>query len=603
MSSIGTSPRWPVSAGLGSRDERQEAPEDSAPSSPPGRLLGLETEYAIRYSPLPGSPSDPPGNDRIYEALIEALSEKVVVRPGDSAPAKHQVFLENGGAFYYEHLPHRPDGGLVEGATPECRSPAQVLVYQRAQERMLLQALPRAQELLRQRGYPGQLGLVKNCRDAEGHVYGAQENYETEIASGLTLGLYRVGLSLLMPVILVQTLLSWIVQIVITLLLVLTTILGLTAVLLVPRFRSLQAVAALAEADERTLNAFLGRFQLWLAYLLTWPMTAPFALLLRWTAFRKARRQMLPFLLSRPVLSGTGSVSGEGRFVLSEKGPSIRRLIRFSISPGDRPIFDTGNLMKQIAMPMTLRFSPLAELYSRRQRLQLGLSDSNGAQVAEYLKVATTSLVLDLVEAGALDGGDGPPSFRRPLKALQAFISDPGLQARAPVKGGGEASALEVQRYYLEKAREHLRTSPAPSLENRRVVELWGEVLEALEEGRHEELVGRLDWVTKRFFLESCSVEGEERAAVLKTLDLRYHELGEGYLARLERRGLAPQLVEEDQVDRATRNPPRDSPAFLRGAFIRRRAGSLVPVRISWSSAWIGGRFQGRLIRFRRPPS
>ena len=592
MSSRKTSNRWPTEPGEGAS---VGAAHSSTPQAPHGRLLGLETEYAIRIS----GTSEAPGNDRVYEALVDALSERVATRPGDGAPSKSQIFLENGGAFYYEHLPHRPDGGLVEGATPECRSPAQVLLYQKAQERQLLEALPRAQQLLRQQGHTCEVGLLKNCRDAEGHVYGAQENYEAEIASGVSLILYRAGLALLLPIILLQAVVSWLVQIVIALVLVLSTVLGLVAVLLVPRFRSLQIVASLAEADERTLNAFLGRFQLWLAYTLTWPMTAPFSLLLRATAFRPQRQQILAFLISRPVITGAGTVSPQGRFGLSEKGPAVRRVMRSSIRPEDRPIFDTGNLLKQVAAPMTLRFAPLLDLFRRRQRLQLGFSDSNGAQVAEYLKVATTALVLEMVDAGCLDDA---PRLRRPLAALRAFIEDPSLQAKAEARGGRASTILEVQRFYLDRATAFVRGSPAASLEHRRVLRLWREALDALEEGRHDVLVGRLDWVTKRLFLEGCSLAGGDRVAVLKTLDLRYHELGEGYLARLEQRGLAPRLVEEDQVEAATRIPPQDSPAFLRGTFIRRRAHSLVPIRISWASAWIGGRFQGRLVQFRQHP-
>jgi len=542
----------------------------------------------------------------VYEALAEAISERVATRPGDSAPSKNQIFLENGGAFYYEHLPHRPDGGLVEGATPECRSPAQVLLYQKAQERLLVEALPRARQLLWQRGHGGagepcNIGLLKNCRDAEGNVYGAQENYEVEIASGLSLALYRVGLVLLLPLILLQAVVSWLVQVLVALVLVFVTIVGLLAALMVPRLRSLQVLASLAEVDERTLNAVLGRFQLWLAYVLTWPMTTPFSLLLRVTAFRPQRRSILAFLVSRPVITGAGTVTPEGRFGLSEKGPAVRKVLRWSIRPEDRPIFDTGNLLKQVAAPMNLRFAPLFDLFRRRQRMQLGFSDSNCAQVAEYLKVATTALVLDMEEAGYLADA---PRLRRPLTALGAFIEDPSLEAKAQVRGGEARTALEIQRFYLDRASAFVRASEAPSMEHQQVLRLWQEALDALAEGEQETLVGRLDWVTKRVFLEGCDQGGEglasrDREAVLKTLDLRYHELGEGYLARLEGKGLAPRLVDEDQVEAATRNPPHDSPAFLRGTFIRRRARSLVPIRISWGSAWIGGRFQGRLVPFR----
>ncbi|MCB1057810.1 MAG: proteasome accessory factor PafA2 family protein, partial [Acidobacteria bacterium] len=59
--------------------------------------------------------------------------------------------------------------------------------------------------------------------------------------------------------------------------------------------------------------------------------------------------------------------------------------------------------------------------------------------------------------------------------------------------------------------------------------------------------------------------------------------------------------VAEEEVERAVRRPPEDSPAFFRGALIRKQAGSRVQLRVSWEGAVIGGRLQGQVIRFRRP--
>jgi proteasome accessory factor A len=133
-------------------------------------------------------------------------------------------------------------------------------------------------------------------------------------------------------------------------------------------------------------------------------------------------------------------------------------------------------------------------------------------------------------------------------------------------------------------------------MEALQLVELWGEVLLALERRNLSSLVGRIDWVTKRYLLETC---GDPRdAALLKTIDLRYHELGEGYAARLERSGYARRLVQEAEVDRAIRLPPEGTPAFTRGRFIRGRKPGHAPVRISWDSARIGGRLHGRVVRF-----
>jgi proteasome accessory factor A len=157
-------------------------------------------------------------------------------------------------------------------------------------------------------------------------------------------------------------------------------------------------------------------------------------------------------------------------------------------------------------------------------------------------------------------------------------------------------TALQIQRFYLERARAYVRDSRATSIEALQVTELWHEILQALESRQLSSLVGRIDWVTKRYLLETC---GDPRDhALLKTIDLRYHELEEGYAARLERNGFSRQLVGEAEIERATHFPPEGTPAFTRGRFIRARGPSLSPVRISWESARIGGRFHGRIVRF-----
>ena len=252
--------------------------------SPLRRLLGLETEYAIRFAPE----EEHPGNDVLFQAIRDALSHLVATRPGHSAPGRDQLFVQNGGAFYYEYLPHCLWGGLVEGATPECRGPAQLVLYQRAQEALLREAIPIAQERLKLEGYPGKLGLLKNSRDAEGHVYGSQENYEAEVARGATLALYRVGVALLLPILVIQTVLTY----ALVLLSLVLLLAGLLVMLFVPSWR--RVVERISE-DQRQLEILLGRFQLWFTLVVTWPITALFARLLRALAFRRIRKQMLAF--------------------------------------------------------------------------------------------------------------------------------------------------------------------------------------------------------------------------------------------------------------------------------------------------------------------
>jgi len=86
--------------------------------------------------------------------------------------------------------------------------------------------------------------------------------------------------------------------------------------------------------------------------------------------------------------------------------------------------------------------------------------------------------------------------------------------------------------------------------------------------------------------------------AMLKTIDLRYHELGEGYAEQFVKTGNVHRLLAPSEVERAIEEPPEGTPAYTRGRFIRSRAPNLTPVRISWGSALIGGRIKGKVIRF-----
>jgi Pup amidohydrolase len=550
------------------------------------RLLGQETEYAIRFAPERRHP----GNDVIYSALAGAIAARVRTEPGFYAE-RPQIFTENGGAFHYEYLPYCAEGGLIEGATPECRGPAQLLLYQKAQENLLSRAVPEAERALRSSGFPGKVGLLKNCRDADDHVYGAQESFQVPIATGVPLLLYRLSLAALLPLLAATVILGWAIFVLLAVLVLGAALLSTIAVAF-PPFRRKSFFARLVSREDRSVENALGRFLYALSYVVTLPFIASFSLVLHLLAFRRVRRRATAFLVSRPIVSGAGSVAAEGRFRLSEKAPAIRRLLRWSISPNDRSIFDVGNLMKPALSAAHFHVTPLIALFRREQRLQLGLADSSMLQEAEFLKAGATALVLEMVEAGALDDA---PRLRRPIQALQAITSDPNLEERVATDRG-LMSALEIQRFYFERARAFVRDLKATSMEALQVTEIWGEVLDALSRRQPSALIGRIDWVTKRYLLETC---GDPRdPALLKTIDLRYHELAEGYAARLERRGFARQLVKEEEIERAARIPPEGTPAFTRGRFIRAREPSLSPVRISWESARIGGRIHGRVVRF-----
>src|SRR5262245_23113693 len=104
------------------------------------RLVGVETEYALRC-PDRGRGAGRLTNAALFERLRANVARKVPVAA--AIVPENGWFLASGGSLKMERLPFysfMPSSGLVEGATPECRGPGQVLLYQRAQDVLLARA-------------------------------------------------------------------------------------------------------------------------------------------------------------------------------------------------------------------------------------------------------------------------------------------------------------------------------------------------------------------------------------------------------------------------------------------------------------------------------
>ena len=305
------------------------------------RLVGLETEYAIRFRPR-DELADPPSRFHLYQALVARLKRHVL-----TAPAKHfkeGVFLANGGAVWFEAERPAAGGGLIEGATPECRGPLEVLRYQRAQDQLLSQCAR-----LSEAG--GHFTLIKNDRDGRGHVYGAQENYEAVLAKSWALWGWRAGLVLLAPLLL----LTWLgIGLMIVGILVYLALAGLVYLPLQwfssrPRRIALLLFGRdLVEGRETgsPTPVWLETGLLWVTRVITGPLALCLLGLITVTAFRRTRRQLLPFLVSRCVTSGAGLVDDDGNFQLADKAPAINCVMGLGGFLKDRPIFTLGHFFK-----------------------------------------------------------------------------------------------------------------------------------------------------------------------------------------------------------------------------------------------------------------
>ncbi len=217
------------------------------------------------------------------------------------------------------------------------------------------------------------------------------------------------------------------------------------------------------------------------------------------------------------------------------------------------------------------------------------------SETAEYLRVGTTLLVLDAIEAGYLRDA---PRLKNPMRALRQICRDPELQERVPLRGGTRGTAVELQRYYLAACRAFVAEQADAPPEAEDVLQRWDETLAALDQDRSL-LVGSLDWVTKRFLIDRAG--GKTAWSVRKKIDIRYHELSEaGYFRVWSRTGTTSRVVEEDGFERALRTPPAGTPATTRGGYIREFSGADPPLFANWQRLVIGRGRGAKIIRLAR---
>lgn len=123
------------------------------------RIFGIETEYGVTCTFE--------GQRRLSPDEVARYLFRRVVSWGRSS----NVFLENGARLYLDV------GSHPEYATPECDSPRQVVLHDKAGERIVEDLVLSAEQRLAEEGIAGRISLFKNNTDSSGNSYGCHENY------------------------------------------------------------------------------------------------------------------------------------------------------------------------------------------------------------------------------------------------------------------------------------------------------------------------------------------------------------------------------------------------------------------------------------------
>jgi proteasome accessory factor PafA2 len=373
------------------------------------------------------------------------------------------VILPNGARYYVDHA-------HPEYSTPECASPRDLVVHDKAGERILERSL---QELRRAMPEGGRIAIYKNNSDGKGNSYGTHENYLVDRAT-------------------------------------------------------------------------------------------PFAAIVR---------DLTAFFVSRQVFTGAGKLGaeapweerGQHRYQLTQRADFFEAEVGLETTL-KRPIVNT-------------RDEPHADPEKYR-RLHVIIGDANLCEVATFLKVGTTALVLKMIEDEYLP----EITLANPVASLHEISRDLSCAAQVRMTDGRRLSAVQIQWEYLDRARKYVEQED-PSAENEEVVERWENVLSGLEDdplSLHREL----DWVAKYRVLEGYRERDglEWSDPKLRLVDLQYHDVrrDKGLYHRLERSGQVERLTTDEQVEAAIMEPPEDTRAYFRGRCIERFPDAIAAA--SWDS-------------------
>jgi len=415
------------------------------------RIFGLENEYGLTCT-LNGQRRLSPDNVARY------LFEKVI--PG---ARNANVFLENGARLYLD------TGFHPEYATPECDDIMELVVHDKAGERIVEDLLHQAEKRLREDGISGNILLFKNNTDSAGNSYGCHENY----------------------------------------------------------------------------------------------------LVSRDVSFQRLAESLIPFFVTRQIYSGAGKVLQTPRgfhYCLSQRAQHICQEIS-GATTSSRSIINT-------------RDEPHADA-ERYRRLHVIVGDSNMSEVATYLKVGTTALVLDMIEDGAFDKD---MSLQSPVQAIRDISHDPALREPIKLKDGRSLTPIHLQREYLEHAIRYAETiDPDPVTKD--IVARWEDALDKLATDPMQ-LNREVDWVIKKEVIETYMAKNRLswRDPKVSLMDLQYHDIrpDRGLYYLLAKRDQVDRLTTDEVIERAKHVPPQTTRARLRGEFIRQATLKGKDYRVDW---------------------
>lgn len=297
-------------------------------------------------------------------------------------------------------------------------------------------------------------------------------------------------------------------------------------------------------------------------------------LLSRRTPFLDIVKHLMPFFVVRQVLCGSGRVgigvdSSRNGFQIAQRSDFFETEVGLETTL-KRPIINTRDEPHAVA-----------DLY---RRLHVIIGDANHSDVANLLKMGTTSLVLAMIEDGFLTED---LSVDQPVAALHAVSHDPDLRATLRLGDGRRMTALDLLTIYHDRSARYLeeRWGGEVDADTAEVMHWWGLTLDRLRRNPLDAR-GEVEWVAKKALLEGYRRRdglgwGDPR---LRAVDIQWSDVrpDRGLANRLIATGRLTTLVTHEEAQAAVTSAPTDTRAWFRGAVLERFPDDVIAA--SWDS-------------------
>ncbi len=294
--------------------------------------------------------------------------------------------------------------------------------------------------------------------------------------------------------------------------------------------------------------------------------------------FGRIVANIMPHFVSRQIFTGAGKVGCEVTtgfkpdvaFQLTQRADFFEEEVGLETTL-KRPIVNT-------------RDEPHCDA-QRYRRLHVIVGDANLSEVANFLKVGTTALVLSMIEDGWFEREDRSLTLRAAVPAMRHVSWDLTLGSPMEMADGRSMTALEMQWEHLDLARKYAEEQGLDAVGGAEIggdiLSRWEQVLTALESDPMS-LARQLDWVAKYRVIDGY----RQRHGLswndpkLAAMDLQYHDVrpARSLYARL---GMET-LLDQTAVERAVTEPPETTRAYFRGKCLQRWSSQVAAA--NWDS-------------------